>query len=52
MVSILSFDSQSLEYLLADKFDDYFNEEVPIFYKNKIPKGSAILKLNEGKYYY
>ena len=41
MVSILSFDSQSLEYLLHDDFDDYFTEEIPIFYKNKIAKGSS-----------
>ena len=41
MVSILAFDSATLKYLLHDRFDDYFTEEVPIFYKNKIAKTSA-----------
>ena len=42
MVSILSFDSLTMKYLLSDNFDDYFTEEYPIFYKNKIQKGIAV----------
>ena len=41
MASILSFDSRSMSYLLSDDFDDYFTEEYPIFYKNKIVKGQG-----------
>lgn len=42
MASILSFDSGTMRYLLQDKFDDYFTAEFPIFYKNKIQKGSSM----------
>lgn len=48
MVSILSFDSRSMEYLLSDNFSDYYSSEYPIFYKNKIQKG----KITDGKSYY
>lgn len=36
MVSILSFDSRSMKYLLCDEFDRYFDDEYPIFFRNKI----------------
>lgn len=36
MLSILSFDSRTMKYLLDDQFDDYFSSEFPLFYKNKI----------------
>ena len=36
MVSILSFDSRSMSYLLDDRFAGFFQEEFPIFYRNKI----------------
>jgi len=36
MVSILSFDSRSMSYLLADTFSDHFSFEYPLFYRNKI----------------
>jgi len=42
LVSILSFDSLSLKFLLDEKFDDWFSEEFPLFYKNKIQKGESI----------
>lgn len=48
MVSILSFDGRSMEKLLSDEFSKFFNDEFPIFYKNKIQKG----KITDGKYYY
>ena len=39
MVSILSFDSRSMSYLLNDQFKSFFSFEYPLFYKNKIQKG-------------
>ena len=42
MASILSFDSGSMSYLLDDQFDSYFSDEFPIFYKNKIRKGTIV----------
>jgi len=48
MVSILSFDSRSMEYLLSDNFSDFFSSDYPIFYKNKIQKGN----ITEDKSYY
>lgn len=48
MVSILSFDGRSMQFLLKDDFAKHFNNEFPIFYKNKIQKG----KIDEGKYFY
>jgi len=36
MVSILSFDSRSMSHLLDDKHADFFSDEFPIFYRNKI----------------
>lgn len=55
MVSILAFDSATLQYLLSDRFDDYFSEEIPIFYKNKIAKTSGnrnAASVVPRKYYY
>ena len=40
MVSMLSFDSRSMEFLLGEDFESFFNEKYPLFYKNKIRKGS------------
>lgn len=37
-----------MEKLLSDEFSKFFNDEFPIFYKNKIQKG----KITDGKYYY
>jgi len=37
MVSILAFDNKSMKILLDEKTNkDYFSEEFPIFYKNKM----------------
>ena len=47
MVSILSFDSRSMKYILDDKFSEYFDKELPLFYKNKIAKTN-----NKDKLYY
>jgi len=42
MLSILSFDSRTMKYLLDDQFDDYFSSDFPLFYKNKIQKGPQL----------
>lgn len=47
MASILSFDSRSLRVLLDDKNNQYFQQQYPIFYKNKIKKTN-----NKEKYFY
>ena len=47
MVSILSFDSRSLKQLLDDKNSQYFQNDYPIFYKNKIQKSN-----NKDKFFY
>lgn len=47
MVSILSFDSRSMKYLLADSNAKYFQQEFPIFYKNRLVKSN-----NHSKYFY
>ena len=36
MVSILSFDSRSMAYLLSDDFSEFFSSKQPLFYRNKI----------------
>ena len=36
MVSILSFDTRSMKYLLDDGFSEHFSFKYPIFYRNKI----------------
>jgi hypothetical protein len=38
MVSILAFDSASMESLLGEANESYFSEEFPIIYKNKVQK--------------
>ena len=38
MASILAFDSSSMSTLLGDHNAEYFSEEYPIIYKNKIQK--------------
>lgn len=38
MASILSFDSRSMAALLDESNSEFFSDEFPIFYKNKIPK--------------
>ena len=43
--SILSFDSYSMESLLSEDNEQYFSEEFPIIYKNKMLK-------KDGKGYY
>jgi len=48
MVSILSFDSRSMEYLLQDEFEKFFDKRFPIFYRNKIQKGP----IKDQKYFY
>ena len=40
MVSIISIDSKSISYMLDDKFADLFQEEFPIFYKNRFKKSN------------
>jgi hypothetical protein len=47
MVSILAFDSRSLQLLLEDKNNQFFQTDYPIFYKNKITKSN-----NTSKYFY
>lgn len=47
MASILSFDSRSLKHLLADKNSEFFSDDFPMFYKNKIVKTNK-----PGKYFY
>ena len=48
MVSILSFDSRSMSFLLSDKFEEHFSFDFPLFYRNKIQKG----KDSESKFFY
>jgi len=48
MVSILSFDSRSMAYLLDDEFKEHFSSKYPLFYRNKIQKGSS----KDGRYFY
>ena len=47
MVTILAFDSGSVEYLLSDKNEEYFNPEYPVIYKTKIAK-----KNNRSSYFF
>ena len=48
MTSILSFDSRSMERLLSEEFKEHFSEEYPVFYKNKLNKGTVL----KPKYFY
>lgn len=45
MTTILAFDSGSMSQLLNESNNEYFNEDYPIIYKNKIYK-------KDGKNYY
>jgi len=47
MISMLSFDSKSIDMLLDDKNSEYFQSEFPIFYKLQLPK-----KNNKKRFYY
>jgi len=47
MVSILTFDSNSMKWLLDDQFSHFFDKDFPLFYKNKIQK-----KNNKKKFYF
>ena len=47
MASILAFDSSSMSTLLGDHNAEYFSEEYPIIYKNKIQKSN-----NKKKFFY
>ena len=38
MVSILSFDSNSMRLILDESNEEYFTPQYPLFYKNKMPK--------------
>jgi hypothetical protein len=41
MISILSFDSRSMRFLLDDCFNEYFSAQYPIFYRVKGKKVSG-----------
>jgi hypothetical protein len=47
MVSILSFDSRSMNSLLGEQNERYFQSDFPMFYKNKIKKNGV-----NNKYFY
>ena len=47
LLSMLSFDSRSIEYLLNDNNSQFFNEKYPIIYRNKTAK-----KNNPNKFFY
>ena len=45
----MSFDNRIMNSLLSDEHSDLFNEDYPIFYKNKINKGKYYIKQEDGK---
>lgn len=47
LLSILSFDSRSMELLLSPDKERFFNEKYPLIYKNKMTK-----KNNPNKFFY
>ena len=47
LASVLSFDSRSMQALLGEENKQYFSDEFPIFYQNKINK-----QYSEDKYFY
>jgi hypothetical protein len=47
MVSILAFDSRSMQYILDEKNIEFFDKNYPLFYKNKVPK-----KNNKDRFFY
>lgn len=52
MTQILSFNSQSINFLLSDEFEEFFNDQTPIFYKMKLQKYNKCgIPIND-KYYY
>ena len=48
MVSILAFDSRSMNKLLSEEYQEHFSEQYPIFYRNKLDKGTK----RKPKYFY
>jgi hypothetical protein len=36
MISKLAFDSRCMTFLLSEKFQSYFSDVYPVFYKNKL----------------
>ena len=49
LLSILAFDSRSIQYLLDDRHTEHFPKmDYPLFYRNKIQKGPRKL----GKFFY
>jgi len=47
MAAILSFDSKSMHSIIGEHNAEYFTEEFPVFYRNKIAK-----KNNPNKFFY
>jgi hypothetical protein len=47
MVTILSFDSGSMEHLLSDDNEEYYDSSYPVIYRTKTPK-----KNNKKAFYY
>ena len=47
MVTILAFDSGSMEFLLSEENQEFFDEKFPVIYKTKIPK-----KKNPSRYFF
>lgn len=47
MASILAFDSRAMKYLLDEKHSDFFCDDYPLFYKNKMVKLN-----NRDKFFY
>lgn len=47
MTAILAFDSQSINTIIGSHNSEYFSNEFPVFYRNKIQK-----KNNQEKFFY
>lgn len=47
MAAILAFDNKCMNYLLDKRNEEFFSEEYPVFYKNKVQKLN-----NKNKYFY
>jgi len=53
MVSILAFDSRSIAILLSPGNEEFFEDKVPVIYKNRILKKNQIRSSNKPlKYFY
>ena len=53
ILSILSFDSRSLTYMLGDQFSEYFQSEYPLIYRNRLQKQKKVRNSSsEPKSYY